>query len=165
MTPNKKESTTRHNLSFHEGAVLPKNAPSWAVSASERIQEKLQRRETGTTIAEESSQAIPPDVVSRVLLHSCCAPCSGAMVEEMMASSNIEQVVVFFYNPNIHPRKEYEIRKQENKEYCMRIGVQFIDCDYDVENWYARMKGGWVGEVYILVACYILPCLSSSGYD
>jgi len=62
------------------------------------------------------------------------------MVEEMCAS-DIDEVVVFFYNPNIHPKKEYEIRKEENKEYCKRIGVKFIDCDYDVENWYSRMKG------------------------
>jgi len=62
------------------------------------------------------------------------------MVEEMQASS-VNEVVVFFYNPNIHPRKEYEIRKEENKEYCKRIGVEFVDVDYDVENWYERMKG------------------------
>jgi predicted adenine nucleotide alpha hydrolase (AANH) superfamily ATPase len=42
---------------------------------------------------------------------------------------------------NIHPRKEYEIRKEENKRYCERIGVPFIDCDYDVHEWYERMKG------------------------
>ena len=59
----------------------------------------------------------------------------------MQACSDVEEVVVFFYNPNIHPRKEYEIRKEENKEYCKRIGVEFVDCDYDVQNWYARMKG------------------------
>lgn len=120
-------------LSYSEGAALPESAPSWAVSASKRIQEKLET--TG-----KISTAQPPEGVSRVLLHSCCAPCSGAMVEEMCAS-DIDEVVVFFYNPNIHPKKEYEIRKEENKEYCKRIGVKFIDVDYDVENWYSRMKG------------------------
>jgi predicted adenine nucleotide alpha hydrolase (AANH) superfamily ATPase len=63
------------------------------------------------------------------------------MVEEMVSSDSVEEVVVFFYNPNIHPRKEYEIRKEENKRYCEKIGVPFIDCDYDMENWYKRMKG------------------------
>jgi len=58
-----------------------------------------------------------------------------------MLASAVSEVVVFFYNPNIHPRKEYEIRKDENKEYCKRIGVTFIDVDYDVVNWYDRMKG------------------------
>jgi len=37
--------------------------------------------------------------------------CSGAMVEEMCTSEEVDEVVVFFYNPNIHPRREYEIRK------------------------------------------------------
>lgn len=122
-----------NQLSYNEGAALPPDAPEWAVSASQRIQEKLAT--TG-----KISQAAPPPGCTRVLLHSCCAPCSGAMVEEMQAT-DIDEVVVFFYNPNIHPKKEYEIRKEENKEFCKRIGVQFVDCDYDVENWYSRMKG------------------------
>jgi predicted adenine nucleotide alpha hydrolase (AANH) superfamily ATPase len=63
------------------------------------------------------------------------------MVEEMCASELIDEIVVFFYNPNIHPRKEYEIRKDENKKWCQRIGVEFIDVDYDVHEWYARTKG------------------------
>jgi len=81
-----------------------------------------------------------------VLLHSCCAPCSGAMVEEMMCAARNEnnelgEVMVFFYNPNIHPRKEYEIRKNENKRFCEEKGIGFVDCDYDTDNWYTRMKG------------------------
>jgi hypothetical protein len=44
----------------------------------------------------------------KVLLHSCCAPCSGAMVEAMVTAGH--DVTIFFYNPNIHPRKEYELR-------------------------------------------------------
>ena len=120
-------------LSYNEGGSLPSSAPSWALSASKRIQEKLSS--TGSI-----SQAKPPPNVSRVLLHSCCGPCSGAMVEEMQASS-IKEVVVFFYNPNIHPRKEYLIRKEENKRYCQRLSIKFIDVDYDVEKWYERTKG------------------------
>ncbi len=126
--------TATKNLSYSEGAKLPSDAPEWAVSASQRIKEKL------STTGKVSQAEVPPGV-SRVLLHSCCAPCSGAMVEEMTSCDSVDEVVVFFYNPNIHPRREYEIRKEENKEYCKRIGVTFIDCDYDVENWYARMKG------------------------
>jgi predicted adenine nucleotide alpha hydrolase (AANH) superfamily ATPase len=48
---------------------------------------------------------------------------------------------VFFYNPNIQPKREYEIRKEENKRWCEKLGIEFVDCDYDVENWYARVKG------------------------
>ena len=79
--------------------------------------------------------AAPP----RVLLHSCCAPCSGAMIEEMAAKGL--DVTVFFYNPNIHPRREYEIRKEENKAYARTRGIPFIDCDYDAESWFKRTAG------------------------
>jgi predicted adenine nucleotide alpha hydrolase (AANH) superfamily ATPase len=47
----------------------------------------------------------------------------------------------FFYNPNIHPKAEYEIRKQENIRYAEKLGFGFIDCDYDVDNWFNRIKG------------------------
>lgn len=62
-------------------------------------------------------------------------------VEEMCSSSKLENITVFFYNPNIHPRKEYEIRKEENKRFCNQLSIPFIDADYDPDNWYIRMKG------------------------
>lgn len=74
-----------------------------------------------------------------VLLHSCCAPCSGAMVEAMVDAGHV--VTVFFYNPNIHPRTEYEIRKEENKRYAHKLGIPFVDLDGDVDEWYRRAKG------------------------
>ena len=75
----------------------------------------------------------------RVLLHSCCAPCSGAMVEEMVGFGC--DVTIFFYNPNIHPRKEYTIRKEENKRFAASLGIPFIDADYDAEEFYQRAEG------------------------
>lgn len=48
---------------------------------------------------------------------------------------------LFFYNPNIHPVKEYELRKQENVEFAAKHDIPFIDADYDMENWFARVKG------------------------
>ena len=75
----------------------------------------------------------------KVLLHSCCAPCSGAMVESMVHAGH--GVTVFFYNPNIHPKREYEIRKEENKRYAADLGIPFVDADYDTEEWYRRARG------------------------
>ncbi len=80
-----------------------------------------------------------PDGQSRLLLHSCCAPCSGEVIEAIQ-SSGID-FSIFFYNPNIHPRKEYELRKEENIRFAERSGVPFIDADYDTDNWFARAKG------------------------
>ena len=54
-----------------------------------------------------------PNGQNRLLLHSCCAPCAGEIMEAVAASDM--ETTVFFYNPNIHPIEEYEIRKSENK--------------------------------------------------
>ena len=75
----------------------------------------------------------------KVLLHSCCAPCSGEVMEAMSASGI--DYTIFFYNPNIHPREEYELRKSENIRFAEKEGVPFIDADYDTDNWFARAKG------------------------
>jgi hypothetical protein len=48
---------------------------------------------------------------------------------------------VYYYNPNIYPRSEYEHRKSENKRFADKLGIPFIDADYDPENWQARVKG------------------------
>lgn len=55
-------------------------------------------------------------------------------------ASGIEQTV-FFYNPNIHPVEEYELRKDENKRFCDKLKLPFIDADYDKDNWFERVKG------------------------
>ena len=49
-------------------------------------------------------------------------------------------VTIFFYNPNIHPRAEYEIRKEENKRFAAELGIPFVDADYDSGEWFARAK-------------------------
>jgi epoxyqueuosine reductase len=81
----------------------------------------------------------PPDGQKKVLLHSCCAPCSGEVMEAMLASGI--EYTIFFYNPNIHPKKEYELRKEENVRFAQKFGIPFIDADYDRDNWFARAKG------------------------
>jgi len=81
----------------------------------------------------------PPAAGNKVLLHSCCAPCSGEVMEALSAS-DIEYTI-FFYNPNIHPKKEYLLRKEENIRFAHKHNVPFIDADYDLENWFARAKG------------------------
>ncbi len=59
---------------------------------------------------------------------------------EALSASGIN-FTIFFYNPNIHPRKEYEIRKNENIHFAQRMNVPFVDADYDTSNWFARVKG------------------------
>ncbi|UYM15990.1 epoxyqueuosine reductase QueH [Endozoicomonas euniceicola] len=80
-----------------------------------------------------------PGKTNQLLLHSCCAPCAGEIMLAIQASG-IEQTV-FFYNPNIHPVEEYELRKDENKRFCDKLKLPFIDADYDKDNWFERVKG------------------------
>ncbi|CAH9014578.1 epoxyqueuosine reductase QueH [Candidatus Nitrosacidococcus sp. I8] len=80
-----------------------------------------------------------PEGHSRLLLHSCCAPCSGEVMEAITASGI--DYAIFFYNPNIHPIQEYELRKQENIRFAQKHHIEFIDSDYDVDNWFHRVKG------------------------
>lgn len=81
----------------------------------------------------------PPNGDRRVLLHSCCAPCAGEVIEAMVASGI--DLTIFFYNPNIHPRKEYELRKEENIRQAELLAIPFVDADYDTDNWFSRTKG------------------------
>ena len=81
----------------------------------------------------------PPNGEKKVLLHSCCAPCSCDLIQNMHEAG--VEVTIFFYNPNIHPKEEYEIRKQENIRYAEKLGIPFVDADYDRDNWFKRAKG------------------------
>jgi len=86
-----------------------------------------------------------PGGAKRVLLHSCCAPCSGEVMEAMLASGI--DYTIFFYNPNIHPEREYLLRKDENIRFAEKHGVGFVDADYDKENWFERARGmEWAPE-------------------
>ena len=87
----------------------------------------------------ERPQLKTPNGESSLLLHSCCAPCAGEIMEAVAASEI--KTTVYFYNPNIHPIQEYELRKEENKRYCQKLGFDFIDADYDKDNWFKRIKG------------------------
>lgn len=80
-----------------------------------------------------------PNNEDKLLLHSCCAPCSGEVMEALIASEI--DFSIFFYNPNIHPVKEYLIRKEENIRFAEKHNIPFIDCDYDTDNWFERAKG------------------------
>ncbi len=54
---------------------------------------------------------------------------------------NALDFAVFYYNPNIDTRNEYEKRKEQNKRFAEKLGVPFLDADYDNDNWLVRVKG------------------------
>jgi len=74
-----------------------------------------------------------PKGEGHLLLHACCAPCSGAIIEELLREGI--RPVVFYSNSNIVPLREYEIRKEECRRYCVANGLEFVDDDYDHLSW------------------------------
>ena len=78
----------------------------------------------------------------RLMLHSCCAPCSSYVIEYLNPYFNI---TVLYYNPNISPVEEYEKRKAEQirfiKEFDSVNPVHICDCDYDGKKYEEAIKG------------------------
>ena len=76
---------------------------------------------------------------TKVLLHTCCAPCSSAIIECLM--QNGIRPTIYYCNPNIYPYEEYVIRKEECSRYAKTLGLEIIDADYDHDNWLQEIRG------------------------
>lgn len=76
--------------------------------------------------------------MKKFLLHTCCAPCSIAIIDELKDQYDL---TVFFYNPNIYPEEEYLKRKKYVIQVCEEWGVKMVDADYDQEMWNTAVKG------------------------
>lgn len=63
-----------------------------------------------------------------LLLHSCCGPCSSAVIERLNAHF---AVTVFYYNPNIEPEEEYQHRLSEQKRLLGILQIPLLECDWD----------------------------------
>lgn len=81
----------------------------------------------------------------KLLLHSCCAPCSTAVIERLISDYDI---TILYYNPNIYPEQEYLKRKDEEIRYIKifneknpNSNVKMLDCDYESEKFYEAVKG------------------------
>lgn len=81
----------------------------------------------------------------KLLLHSCCAPCSTAVIERLCDDF---EITILYYNPNIFPEEEYLKRKNEEIKYIDIFNkknpskkVEMMDCDYESEKFYEAVKG------------------------
>ncbi len=90
-------------------------------------------------MSKKSTEIFVPAGVQQVLLHACCAPCSSAIVEWMLQHD--VRPTIFYFNPNIFPRHEYDIRKEESKRHAESLGLDWIDGDYDHERWLSAVRG------------------------
>ncbi len=71
--------------------------------------------------------------MDKLLLLSCCAPCSCAVIEKLAQEGRA--FTVLFYNPNIDERAEYLLRLAENKRLCAAYGVAFEELAYNPQAW------------------------------
>ncbi len=78
----------------------------------------------------------------KILLHSCCAPCSSYVITFL---SNYFDITILYYNPNIAPYEEYEKRKKEQikliKKLKTKNKLDFLDCDYENDIYNKEIKG------------------------
>lgn len=79
----------------------------------------------------------------KILLHSCCAPCSTAVIERL---ADEFEITILYYNPNIYPEEEYVKRKNEEVRYVgilkeKGISIDMLDCDYESEKFYEAARG------------------------
>ena len=73
-----------------------------------------------------------------LLLHSCCAPCSSACIERI---KDFFDITVYFYNPNLDTRKEFDLRAKEQVRLCASFGVNCVIEEYDSEEFYKVSLG------------------------
>ena len=97
----------------------------------------------------------------RLLLHSCCGPCSSAVIERLAPHFDL---TVYYYNPNIYPPEEYRRRADEQARLLETLGVPMIEADYDTERFDAiglsdEPEGGARCR-----ACYALRLEQSARY-
>ena len=77
----------------------------------------------------------------KILLQSCCAPCSTAVIERLAEGFDI---TILYYNPNIYPEEEYLKRKNEELKYIDIYNsknenkIKFLDCNYKMDLVYAN---------------------------
>ncbi len=81
-------------------------------------------------------------IVPSLVLHSCCAPCSSYCLEYL---SSCFHITVFYYNPNIYPKEEYEKRVREQERFIAKLPVNnpvsFFAGEYDTDRFYQTVKG------------------------
>ena len=80
--------------------------------------------------------------VPKLLLHSCCAPCSSYCLELL---SQYFEITVFYYNPNIFPPEEYHMRVEEQERFVntfpAKHSISFVEGRYDTERFYEMARG------------------------
>ena len=75
----------------------------------------------------------------KIVLHACCAICSAYPLS-MLKDSGYD-VIVHFYNPNIHPEEEYQKRLEAQHTLCKHFDCKLVEGEYNPDEYYSFVKG------------------------
>lgn len=79
-------------------------------------------------------------VLIRILLHSCCAPCSVSVIDHLKKAGF--SPTVFWFNPNIHPYTEFRMRKKTLEQFSQLSNLEFVDGgSYDIQKFLLDLNG------------------------
>ncbi len=76
-----------------------------------------------------------------MLVHICCSVDSHYFLEKIKEEYPEEEIVVFFYDPNIHPYNEYRLRYLDVEYSCKKLGIKLLEGHYNLEEWLKKVKG------------------------
>jgi len=76
-----------------------------------------------------------------LLIHICCSVDSHFFLQKLQNLYPKKKLIGFFYDPNIHPYSEYQLRLLDVKRSCDKLGVKLIEGEYDFESWLEAVKG------------------------
>ncbi|WP_297443992.1 epoxyqueuosine reductase QueH [Sulfurimonas sp.] len=76
-----------------------------------------------------------------MLVHICCSVDSHFFLEKLQKDYPEEKLTGFFYDPNIHPYSEYQLRLLDVKRSCKMLGIDLIEGEYDYESWLEAVRG------------------------
>lgn len=76
-----------------------------------------------------------------MLVHICCSVDSHYFIQRLMQEYKNEKIIAYFYDPNIHPYSEYELRFLDVKRSCDKLGIKLYKGEYDYEKWLNIVKG------------------------
>jgi len=79
----------------------------------------------------------------KLVLVSCCAPCSAGAIKQLADGQipGVDDFVVLFFNPNIFPETEYQKRMREQIRYCEQCGARHVELEYNHDDWRAAVRG------------------------
>jgi len=76
-----------------------------------------------------------------MIVHLCCSVDAGYFLKRLKSDFPDENIIAFFYDPNIHPYSEFKLRSLDTKRICEKLDVKYVEGDYNYEDWLKAVKG------------------------